>query len=297
MNKDIQINDAIENYYQYIVSEKGLAILTAKSYMEDLKCFFNYFHNYEKVSDLNENDLVEFLRYELAMGLSISTAVRRLSSCRNFYNFLYKDGYILFQVPKIEAPKRPERLPNCLSVEEVEQLLNMPNMESESGIRDRAMLETMYASGLRVSELLMLERKRVNLSKGIVSIYGKGSKERKVPLGEFACQYIDLYIRKVRNKSKGKDSKYLFLNRSGEPLSRQYFFLQVKKYASQAGIETSISPHTLRHCFATHLIENGANLRVVQGMLGHENLATTQIYTHISTKRIISAYDLYMKRK
>lgn len=291
------IIDAIENYYQYIVSEKGLAILTAKSYFDDLKYCFRYFHFYEKVGDLKENDLVEFLRYELANGLAVSTAVRRLSSCRNFYNFLFHEGYIDFQIPKIEAPKRPERLPNCLSVEEVEKLLNTPNMNSESGIRDRAMLETMYASGLRVSELLLLERKRVNLSKGIVSIFGKGAKERKIPLGEFACQFIDEYIRKVRNKNKGRDSEYLFLNHSGEPLSRQYFFMQVKKYAIQAGITTNISPHTLRHCFATHLIENGANLRVVQGMLGHENLVTTQIYTHISTKRIMSAYDLYMNRK
>ena len=128
MSKELLINDAIENYYQYIVSEKGLAVLTAKSYMEDLKHFFRYFHIYEKTTDLQENDLTEFLRYELAMGLSISTAVRRLSSCRSFYTFLSREGYIDFQVPKIESPKKPERLPNCLSVEEVEKLLDAPDM-------------------------------------------------------------------------------------------------------------------------------------------------------------------------
>ena len=126
---------------------------------------------------------------------------------------------------------------------------------------------------------------------------GKGAKERKVPLGDFAIEYIQKYIEEVRNKNPGKDSKYLFLNRYGQPISRQYFFKQVKKYAAEAGIMTPISPHTLRHCFATHLLENGAQLRAVQEMLGHANIATTQIYTHISTRRIRSAYDLYMKRK
>ena len=159
------------------------------------------------------------------------------------------------------------------------------------------LLETMYASGLRVSELLALERSRVNLDKNVVTIFGKGAKERKVPLGDFAIDYIIQYINEVRNKNPGRKSKYLFLNRYGKPLSRQYFFKQIKKYALEAGIETDISPHTLRHCFATHLLENGTQLRAVQAMLGHENIATTQIYTHISTKRVLSAYDLYMNKK
>jgi integrase/recombinase XerD len=159
------------------------------------------------------------------------------------------------------------------------------------------MLETMYASGLRVSELLALEKGRINFKKAIITVFGKGAKERKVPLGDFAIEYIQKYDKEVRKLNPGKDSKYLFLNRYGEPLSRQYFFKQIKKYALEAGIETPISPHTLRHCFATHLLENGAQLRAVQEMLGHANIATTQIYTHISTKRILSAYDLYMKGK
>lgn len=291
------INDAVENYQQYILSEKGLSLITAKTYTEDLKYLFRYFSHYELVIDLQENDLQEYLRYQLASGLAVSTAVRRLSSCRSFYNFLARENLISFEVPKIETPKKSERLPNCLSVEEVENLLETPNVDSPSGLRDKAMIETMYASGLRVSELLLLERKCVDLVRGVVTIYGKGAKERKVPLGDFACEYIKDYVNKVRKHNIGKDSKYLFLNNRGKPISRQYFFMQIKKYAEMAGIQSSISPHTLRHCFATHLIENGANLRVVQSMLGHENLATTQIYTHISTKRILSAYDLYMKGK
>ena len=242
-------------------------------------------------------DIIEFFRHEISEGLSLSTAMRRLSSTKNFFLFLKREKYFNEDIPNIETPKKPEYLPNCLSVEEVEDLLNAPNIEKPDGLRDRAMLETMYASGLRVSELLALERSKVNFKKAIVSVFGKGAKERKVPLGDFAIEYIQKYIDEVRSKNPGKDSKYLFLNRYGKPISRQYFFKQVKKYAAEAGIETAISPHTLRHCFATHLLENGAQLRAVQEMLGHTNIATTQIYTHISTRRIRSAYDLYMKRK
>ena len=182
-------------------------------------------------------------------------------------------------------------------MEEVEELFDVIDITKADGLRDRAMLETMYASGLRVSELLLLERKNINLKHGVVSVFGKGAKERKVPLGDFASDFIARYIDEVRCKNPGKNTKYLFLSKYGKPLSRQSFFKQIKKYAALAEIDANISPHTLRHCFATHLLEQGAELRMVQAMLGHSNIATTQIYTHVSTKRIISAYDLYMKRK
>ena len=182
-------------------------------------------------------------------------------------------------------------------MEEIDRLLDAPDTSKGDGLRDKAMLEVMYASGLRVSELLNLERERLNIKTGVISVMGKGAKERKVPIGEFALDYVIQYIETVRRKNRGKKSKYLFLSKYGEPLSRQYFFKQIKKYALLAGIEVNISPHTLRHCFATHLLENGAELRAVQSMLGHSNIATTQIYTHISTKRIVSAYDLYMNKK
>lgn len=293
----MKISDAIENFYQHIITVKGLSLKTGQTYIDDLKIYFKYFSKYTDTSELFETDLVDFLRYQLSMGLSISTVSRRLSSTKSFYSFLYKEKLISFSPTKIDTPKRPSRLPNCLSIEEVESLLDAPDMNNDVGIRDKAMLETMYASGLRVSELILLERKRVILEKGIISIYGKGSKERKVPIGEFACDFIKLYIEKVRNKNINKRSKFLFLNKNGLPLSRQFFFKQVKKYSKQIGLEIDISPHTLRHCFATHLLEGGASLRVVQAMLGHENLATTEIYTHVSTKRLLSAYDLYMGKK
>lgn len=293
----MEIIDAIDLFEQYLLAEKGLSPQTVKNYEDDLKQFFLFYENKKDTSDLQGEDLNDFFRHTLADNKSIPTALRRLSSTKSFYAFLKKEGYLIGEIPEIETVKKPTHLPSCLSIEQVEDLLDAPDMSTPSGIRDRAMLETMYASGLRVSELLSLEVSRVNLDKNIITIFGKGAKERKVPIGDFAIDYIIKYINEVRNKNKGKKSKYLFLNRSGEPLSRQYFFKQIKKYALEAGIQEDISPHTLRHCFATHLLENGAQLRAVQAMLGHTNIATTQIYTHISTKRVLSAYDLYMNKK
>ena len=291
------ISDAIELFKQYLLVEKGLSKQTVTNYSEDLKQFFLFFNDRKYVEDLMGEDLMDFLRYELSRGNSVSTALRRLSSTKQFYLFLKKDGYFKEEIPDIETPKKPEHLPACLSEEEISDLLEMPDINKPEGLRDKAMLETMYASGLRVSELLMLERGKVDLKHGIITVFGKGAKERKVPVGDFAIEYIKKYIEEARCKNPGSGTKYLFLNRYGKPLSRVYFLKQVKKYALLAGIETNISPHTLRHCFATHLLENGANLITVQKILGHTNIATTQIYTHISTKRIISAYDLYMKKK
>lgn len=291
----MEIVDAIDLFHQYILVEKGLSKQTWISYLEDLQAFFNYFSDKKDTSDLLETDLYEFLKYELSLGKSVSTALRRLSSTRGFYLFLKKDGYYTGNIPDIETPKKPKHLPNCLTEEEIDALLEVPDLSTPSGIRDRAMLETMYASGLRVSELLNLKRGQVNLNKCIITVFGKGAKERKVPIAEYAVEYINKYIKEVRNKSEFKKSEYLFLNRSGEPISRVYFFKQVRKYAELAGIDMVISPHTLRHSFATHLLNRGAQLRMVQGMLGHTNIATTQIYTHVSSEKLKSDYDKIMK--
>ena len=291
----MEIVDAVDLYHQYVLVEKGLSPQTWVSYLEDLEQFFAYFSSKKDTSDLAETDLYEFLKYELAIGKTVSTAVRRLSSTRGFYLFLKKEGYYTGNIPEIETPKRPKRLPNCLSEEEIDRLLETPDLKTPSGIRDRAMLETMYASGLRVSELLNLKRKNINLNKGIITVFGKGSKERKVPIAGYAIDYINKYLTEVRNKSEHKSSDYLFLNKNGDPLSRVYFFKVVKKYAELAGISTPISPHTLRHSFATHLLNHGAQLRMVQEMLGHTNIATTQIYTHVSSEKLKSDYDKIMK--
>ena len=291
----MDIIDAVDRYHQYILAEKGLSPQTWDSYLEDIQAFFNYFNDKKTTDDLLETDLYEFLKYELSIGHSVSTALRRLSSTRGFYLFLKKDGLFQGNIPDIETPKKPKHLPNCLSEEEVEALLDAPDLTSPSGLRDKAMLETMYSSGLRVSELLKLGKGQVNLTKGIITVFGKGAKERKVPIADYAIEYIKQYIKEVRNKGKNKESDYLFLSKQGKPLSRVYFFKQVKKYSELAGITTNVSPHTLRHSFATHLLNHGAQLRIVQGMLGHTNIATTQIYTHVSSEKLKSDYDKIMK--
>lgn len=293
----MKIDDAIDLFFQYLTVEKGVQPQTIQAYANDLKQFFKSFKNKESVDDLLVSDLTDFIKIQNRQSRANATILRRLSSTKHFYRFLEKEKLLPDSVPKIDSPRAIKKLPVSLSVEEVESLLEAPDLDKAEGLRDRAMLEVMYSSGLRVSELIKLERSQVNFIHGIVTIYGKGNRERRVPIGEYALEYLVKYIEDARVKNVGKNSKYVFLNRYGKELSRQYFFRQVKKYATYAGIKEDVSPHTLRHSFATHMLDRGAELRAVQEMLGHQNIATTQIYTHISSNRILSAYDLYAKRK
>ena len=290
------LNEASDLYFQYLRVEKGVSNETIRNYEYDLKLFFDALHK-ETTKDLKSGDIQEFIRIQTQNMLSIPTILRRISSTKNFYLFLEKERIITFQIDSLEKPKGSKKLPVCISIEEVEALLDQPDITKPEGQRDKAMLEILYSSGLRISELLSLKTNQINSERGIVKIVGKGNKERIVPVGDYALEYLIKYINEGRRKNPKRGSEFLFLNRYGEPVSRVYFFLQVKKYAKQAGIQVEISPHTLRHCFATHMLENGAELRAVQEMLGHANIATTQIYTNISSKRILSAYDLYSKRK
>lgn len=292
----MELTDAIDLYFQYLRVEKGVSNDTIKSYAYDLNEFFKALPR-DNTDELLPTDISDFVKLQNKKLLANATVIRRLSSTKNFYLFLEREGIIKEPMKKIETPKGIKRLPRVLSIEDVEKLLEAPDLSKPEGQRDRAMLEVMYASGLRVSELLSLKIRQINATRGIIDIIGKGNKQRKVPIGEYALEYLNLYLNEGRRKNIGKKSEYVFLNRYGEPLSRQYFFKQIKKYAEQVGIDQELSPHTLRHCFATHMLENGAELRAVQEMLGHSNIATTQIYTNISSKRIISAYDLYSKRK
>ena len=292
----MDLQEASELYFQYLRVEKGVSNETIRNYAYDLKQFFAELHK-ETTKDLKVNDISEFVRIQTKNMLSVPTILRRISSTKNFYLFLERERIITFQIENLDKPKGAKKLPTCISIEEVEALLNQPDLDKPEGQRDRAMLEVMYSSGLRISELLNLKVKEINFERGVVKVIGKGNKERVVPIGDYALEYLIKYIEGGRNKNPNRNSPYLFLNRYGEPVSRIYFFKQVKKYAEQAGIQVEISPHTLRHCFATHMLENGAELRAVQEMLGHANIATTQIYTNISSKRILSAYDLYSKRK
>ncbi len=294
----MKISDALDDYGQYLLADKGLSPQTKKSYFEDLKQFFTYFHDKKDTDDLRSTDLSEFLRYELSLGLSVSTALRRLSSTRSFYLYLEKEHLLRDEVNDIDAPKKPQHLPSFLTQDEIADLIDAPNIHKPDGLRDKAMLQLMYDTGLRVSELLTLERGKIDLKNKTATVMGKGSKQRKVYFGDYSVEYITRYINEVRSKNPGANSKYLFLSKYGEPLSRQYFFKIVKKYTKDAGInKENVSPHTIRHSTATHYLENGAPIRAVQEILGHANLATTQIYTHISEALKVSTYDLLINKK
>lgn len=291
----MDINDAKSLFMQYLIVEKGLTTSTISSYQEDLKSFFQ-FKKAKKVEELDYKDIDNYIVFLTDDDKAPKTIIRRATTIRSFFSFLQRENYMFHESTLIEMPKLNHSLPNVLSFEEVEALFDAPDMTKKEGIRDRAMLEVMYASGLRVSELLSLKLSQYSSSLNCLKIYGKGNKERMVPIGDYALEYLTKYLREVRDFNVGKKTDYVFLNKVGKPLTRQYFWQQIKKYAQIAGIKKSISPHTLRHSFATHLLENGADLRMVQEALGHSKISTTQIYTHVSTKRILDIYDKVMNK-
>ena len=297
---DLEIEDAIENYFQYLLVERGLSRVSVENYRSDLKMFLGYFPECKKTSDLRSSDIYDFTIKQSEDERSVSTIARRISALYGFYSFLSREGYVDFTFDRVERPKGSRKLPVVVSREEVEDLLDAPDVTTEGGARDKAMLEVMYASGLRVSELCALKLKDVHFSECVIVINrGKGAKGRVVPISPFALEWLNHYVQGARKKNPNKKSPYLFLNHMGEPISRVYFFMQVKKYARLANIRNAeaISPHTLRHCFATHLIEAGAEVRAVQEMLGHAHLSTTQIYTHVSSRRVYEAYAAFASRK
>ncbi len=298
--KNVPLDDAIGNYYQHLVAERGLSQATVDSYSSDIRIFLSDFPDKKSTADLYPSDLYDFAMLEGEKERSASSIARRLSAIYGLYRFLAREGYIDSSGDHVDAPKLPKRLPTVLSEDEVELLLDQPDPETESGARDKAMLETMYACGLRVSELCALKLKDIHASNNVIVVdKGKGAKGRIVPISPFALEWLLHYVNHHRSRNKGRKSPYVFLNRQGEVISRQYFFMSVKRYAKQAGIERSeeISPHTLRHCFATHLLENGAEIRAVQEMLGHAHLSTTQIYTHVSSRRVFEAYQAFASRR
>jgi integrase/recombinase XerD len=267
----MEIADAIERFFQHLLVERGVSNQTIADYREDLEIFLKDFPEKKTTDDFLPSDPNDFMLKEGEAGKASTTIARRLSCILHFYRFLAEEGIIPDPGTKVERPKLAKRLPVILSVQEVDNLLEAPDLSKPNGVRDRAMLETMYATGLRVSELCALKLSSINAENGIITVlHGKGNKQRSVPLGDFAAEYLKNYIDGPRNENPGHKSPYVFLNKVGNPISRNYFFVQVKKYSQQVGITSfNVSPHTLRHCFATHLLENGAELRAVQEMLGH----------------------------
>lgn len=244
------------------------------------------------IQEVQQHHIAAYLGYLHEAGRANATISRNLASIRSFFHFLVREDFIL-QDPTIhvDTPKIEKRLPRVLTPEEIERLLRAPDQSTPSGMRDYAMLELLYATGIRVSELVSLKSTDVHLSSGFLRCMGKGGKERIIPIGEYAVQALDNYLQQARPHlvRKTKDEA-LFLNHHGTQMSRQGFWKILKKYAQEAGILKDITPHTLRHSFATHLLERGADLRAVQEMLGHADISTTQIYTHVTKGRLKEIY-------
>ncbi|MBX3043862.1 MAG: site-specific tyrosine recombinase XerD [Candidatus Kapabacteria bacterium] len=291
----------LKSYMNFISLEKGLAMNTYSSYLHDLKVYAEFLISQNVVSyrDSTTDFIQEFLKSLDDIGIGSSSRMRYLSTIRGFYNFLLSSAKISSNPAEIvDMPKKGRKLPETLSINQVELILNQPDTTTIPGIRDRAMLETMYASGLRVSELINLKQRDILAESEIIRVFGKGSKERIVPVGEEALFWISKYQSAVRPLFlKGYlTDDVIFLNQRGKPLSRMGFWKILDAYARTAGLEVHVHPHMLRHSFATHLLEGGADLRIVQEMLGHSDISTTQIYTHIDRDFIKEVHRTFHPR-
>ena len=291
------MEEIVVEFTAYLASEKMKSNNTIESYKSDILNYLYFLENVKYIKDLKTvktETILEYLSYLKKLGYSARSESRSLSALKSFYKFLCLENYIESNpVITISAPKLDKKLPVVLSVDEVMSLLNILNDDTPYNARNHAMIEVMYGTGLRVSELVNLKLSELHLTDKMISTIGKGSKERLVPINDYASIVLRNYIINYRPQllKKGKDPSYVFLNNLGEPLSRQSFFLILKRLAKEAGIEKEISPHTLRHSFATHLLEAGTDLRYIQEMLGHEDISTTQIYTHLSKQKIKDVYS------
>lgn len=285
----------IDQFIGYLGNERGLALNTLESYSRDLKQYQEFLEKggSETLVSASQSTIVAYLMYLRKQGKATATIARRLAALKAFYHFLIKENVVdRDPTDALASPKLERKLPKVLTVEEVDLLLAQPDTKSPHGLRDKAMLELLYATGIRVSELTSLNIGDVDLQEAVVRCRGKGSKERLVPMGTMAVNALSAYISQGRPKIiQDPKEKALFVNHHGSRLTRQGFWKIVKKYAAQAGIRKEITPHTLRHSFATHLLENGADLRAVQEMLGHADISTTQIYTHITKSRLKDVYS------
>lgn len=290
------MDEALDRFIHFLKVEKGLSRNTVEAYHRDIFYYLSYLRKEGvlRLEDSHEGHLLNYLRLQRQAGKSSASVARLTASLRNFYKFLWLEKKIPHNPAQdLPTPKRDQRLPHVLTAAEVEALLNTPKRDTPLGIRDTAMLELLYATGMRVSELLSLKLTDLQLEMGFLKCLGKGSKERIIPVGQLAVGAVNRYLAFGRpHLLKGKTSDVLFLNSRGEPLSRQGFWKMIKRYARQAQITKPLTPHVLRHSFATHLLENGADLRSVQEMLGHADISTTQIYTHVTHSKIRDTYRI-----
>jgi integrase/recombinase XerD len=294
------MKEIIDTFLNYLSVERGLSNNTIISYRRDLENYLDFIEKIkiDSLSKISKDNITGFMLNQRGRGIAPNSVARRLAAIRMFHRFLARER-ILKNDPStlVDSPKLWKRVPDALSVNEVEALIAQPNVRDTQGIRDRAILETVYATGMRVSEAVNLKKDNINLDIGFLRCLGKGNKERIVPLGKKAIASIKRYLQASRIKLlKNKECEFLFVSRFGRKISRQSFWKIVKKYAKLARIKKTIKPHTLRHSFATHLLEHGADLRSVQEMLGHSDISTTQIYTHVNKDRLKSVHRQFHPR-
>ncbi len=285
----------VNEFIYHLAVERGLAQNTLVSYRTDLKGYISFCqkHGLSSHEEINRDVIMSFLFHLQLKGRSPATISRHLAAIRSFYRYAVREG-IIKKDPSadLESPKIAQKLPRVLSAGEVDFLLNQPIISEPAGLRDKSMLELLYATGIRVSELVSLNLEQINMENGFIRCFGKGAKERIVPLGDTAVRFLKEYLARGRSKlEKTGGTQALFVNQHGRRLTRQGFWKILKKYARKAKIKAEITPHTLRHSFATHLLENGADLRSVQEMLGHADISTTQIYTHLTKKKLKEVYE------
>ena len=290
----------IEQFADALWLERGLSVNTLQAYQTDLRQTAAWLHaqRHTRLLTAKRADLLAYLGSLAVGGMTARTSSRRLSTLRQFYRLALRENWInIDPSAQIDAPKLGRPLPKSLTEAEVEALLAAPDPGSAEGLRDRAMLELLYACGLRVSELVGLTQDQISLTQGVVRVMGKGGKERLVPLGDEAVSWIQRYFRVARPELLDRAvHDALFVTRRGGPMTRQAFWYRIRKHAQAAGIHKHLSPHTLRHAFATHLVNHGADLRVVQLLLGHSDLSTTQIYTHVASERLQNLHAVHHPR-
>ncbi|MBS9338095.1 site-specific tyrosine recombinase XerD [Fructobacillus sp. M2-14] len=289
----------MEDYLRDVQIDRGLSKNTITAYHQDLLTFTKFLEKkHKKLQDVDHLLVLTFLNELRSLGRANSSVARMVTTLRKCFAYLKKEGMVAHDpMQTIKPPKKAQHLPAVLTVEEVDTLLDLPDVTKPLGLRNKALLELMYATGLRVSELVGLTLADLHLDLALIQTIGKGDKERIIPVGEVAIDWLKRYLRDSRPfLLKGQKSDQIFLNDHGRSLSRQGVWQIIKKLVEQAGIKKDVSPHTLRHSFATHILENGADLRIVQELLGHSDISTTQIYTHISKGRLTQVYDEFHPR-
>ncbi|EOH89662.1 site-specific tyrosine recombinase XerD [Enterococcus villorum] len=294
------MKEEIRDYLHYLTIERGLSLNTKNSYERDLAQYLHYLEEHQLTSwqEVDRYVIINYLEKMHDEKKAPATVTRMITSLRRFHQFLRQERVTDHDpMQHIDTPKKVQKLPSTLSLSEVERLIEAPDTSKNLGMRDRAILEVMYATGMRVSELIGLKLSDLHLSLGLVQTVGKGDKERIIPLGDYAIHWLERYLDEARPLLvKNSAETHVFVNNHGTGLSRQGIWKNLKQLVREAGINKEVTPHTLRHSFATHLLENGADLRTVQELLGHADISTTQIYTHITKKRMTDVYKQHFPR-